>query len=30
MQDVNYRKIDWVILGIWLGLMLFGWMNIYS
>ena len=30
MEEVNYRKIDWVILGIWLGLMLFGWMNIFS
>ena len=30
MQELNYRKIDWVILGIWLGLMIFGWLNIFS
>ena len=25
-----YRKLDWVVIGIWLVLMAFGWMNIYS
>ena len=30
MQPVNYRKLDWVITGLWLALVIFGWMNIYS
>ena len=30
MQEANYRKIDWVIVGIWLLLVVFGWMNIYA
>ena len=30
MPALNYRKLDWVIVGIWFALMVFGWMNIYS
>ena len=30
MQPVNYRKLDWVVTGLWLALVVFGWMNIYS
>ena len=30
MEDTSYKKIDWVIAGIWLLLVIFGWMNIYA
>ena len=30
MPELNYKKIDWVIVGIYFALILFGWMNIYS
>ena len=30
MEDTSYKKIDWVIAGIWLVLVIFGWMNIYA
>ena len=30
MAGVNYKKIDWVIVGLYLALIVFGWMNIYS
>ncbi|MBR3291818.1 MAG: rod shape-determining protein RodA [Bacteroidales bacterium] len=30
MEEISYRKIDWVIAGIWLLLVIFGWMNIYA
>ena len=30
MAEFNYKKLDWVIVGIWFALMVFGWMNIYS
>ena len=30
MAEYNYKKIDWVTVGLWLALILFGWMNIYS
>ena len=30
MEDTSYKKIDWVITGIWLLLVIFGWMNIYA
>ncbi len=30
MSDIVYKKIDWVIAGIWLLLVVFGWMNIYA
>jgi len=30
MTELNHRKLDWVIVGLFLGLMIFGWMNIFS
>jgi len=30
MPEAVYKKIDWVIAGIWLLLVVFGWMNIYA
>lgn len=30
MQPATYRKLDWVLIGTYLFLVLFGWMNIYS
>ncbi len=30
MEGMNYKKIDWVIAGLYLALIIFGWMNIYS
>jgi len=30
VQQVNYRKLDWVIAGLWLALVIFGWINVYS
>lgn len=30
MTGINYRKADWWLIGIYLLLVLFGWMNIYS
>ncbi len=30
MPAVNYKKLDWVIVGLYFALILFGWMNIYS
>jgi len=30
MGEFNYRKLDWVIVGLWFALLVFGWMNIYS
>ena len=30
MEETSYKKIDWVIAGIWLLLVGFGWMNIYA
>lgn len=30
MPDLNYRKLDWVTVGIYLLLVVFGWMNIFS
>ena len=30
MPELNHRKLDWVIVGIYLLLVLFGWMNIFS
>ena len=30
MTELNHRKLDWVIVGLFLGLMVFGWMNIFS
>ena len=30
MAELKYKKIDWVIVGLYLALILFGWMNIYS
>jgi len=30
VEQVSYKKIDWVIAGLWLVLVIFGWMNIYS
>ena len=30
MPGHNYKKLDWVILGLYLALIVFGWMNIYS
>ena len=30
MEQVKYRKIDWVVVGIWFTLMVFGWMNVFS
>jgi rod shape determining protein RodA len=30
MPETLYKKIDWVIAGIWLLLVIFGWMNIYA
>ena len=30
MPELNARKLDWVITGIYLALIAFGWMNIYS
>ena len=30
MEEISYRKIDWVIAGIWMLLVIFGWMNIYA
>ena len=30
MPELNYKKLDWVIVGIYLLLVIFGWMNIFS
>ena len=30
MPELNYKKLDWVIIGIYLLLVVFGWMNIFS
>ncbi len=30
MENINYRKLDWVVIGLYLLLVVFGWMNIYS
>ena len=30
MPEALHKKIDWVIAGIWLLLVVFGWMNIYA
>ena len=30
MPELDYRKLDWVIIGIYLLLVVFGWMNIFS
>ena len=30
MEQVNYKKLDWVIAGLWLVLVVFGWMNVFS
>ena len=30
MPELNHKKLDWVIVGIYLLLLAFGWMNIYS
>ena len=30
MPEIDYRKLDWVIIGIYLLLVVFGWMNIFS
>ena len=30
MPETNYRKIDWITIGLYLALILFGWMNIFS
>lgn len=30
MPELNYKKLDWVIIGIYLLLVIFGWMNIFS
>ncbi len=30
MIELNHRKLDWVIVGLYLALMIFGWMNIFS
>lgn len=30
MQELNHRKLDWVVVGIYLLLVVFGWMNIFS
>ena len=30
MPELNYKKLDWVVIGIYLLLVMFGWMNIYS
>ena len=30
MPELNYKKLDWVIIGIYLLLVVFGWLNIFS
>lgn len=30
MQELNHRKLDWVVVGLYLLLVVFGWMNIFS
>ena len=30
MPEVNYKKLDWVVVGLYLLLVVFGWMNIFS
>lgn len=30
MPELNYKKLDWVVIGIYLLLVVFGWMNIFS
>lgn len=30
MQSATYRKLDWILIGTYLFLVIFGWMNIYS
>ena len=30
MPELNYKKLDWVVVGLFLLLVVFGWMNIYS
>ena len=30
MQELNHRKLDWIVVGLYLLLVVFGWMNIFS
>lgn len=30
MPELNYKKLDWLVVGIYLALVVFGWMNIFS
>ena len=30
MAELDYRKLDWVTVGLYLALIIFGWMNVYS
>ena len=30
MPELNYKKLDWVVVGLYLLLIAFGWMNIFS
>lgn len=30
MPELNYKKLDWVVVGLYLLLLVFGWMNIFS
>lgn len=30
MKAIPYKKLDWVIIGVYLALVIFGWMNVYS
>ena len=30
MPELNLKKLDWVIIGLYLGLVIFGWMNVFS
>ena len=30
MPELNLKKLDWVVIGLYLGLVIFGWMNVFS
>ena len=30
MEEINHKKIDWITIGLYLALVVFGWMNIFS